>query len=56
MRSLYGLTSLMQMEYRELDITVTNENIEKDAHHVLKAIRPQWKKEEVIVKVVCPST
>ena len=41
----------MGMEYRKLDLTVTNENVVSDAKNLLNILCPHWNEEEIIIKV-----
>ena len=43
--------SIMGMEYKELDLIVTNENIISDAKNLLNILRPHWNVDEIIIKV-----
>ena len=41
----------MGMEYRKLDLTVTDDNITEDAKKLLNILCPHWDEKEIIIKV-----
>ena len=43
--------AIMGMEYRQLDLTVTNENIISDAKNLLNILCAHWDENEIIIKV-----
>ena len=41
----------MGMEYRKLDLTVTDDNITEDAKKLLNMLGLHWDKKKIIIKV-----